>query len=190
MRAPKKIGEPKSLFGTLYGKSASVQSFASARTGAIYDYVVFGGPPLTTVVFALTEAQEVLLVKQFRHGSEDFTLELPGGVPGDGETAEENARNELLQETGYVTGSLTALTSEPIYFDSASWRTAFQVFLAQGCKSAGEQRQDATEDIEVLKLPITEWLWLVENGEVRDAKSVTATLLAVRYLDRNGKPDF
>lgn len=182
MRPPAKLGPPKSLFGTLHGKSASIQSFASTKTGEIYDYVVFSGPPLTTIVFALTEEREVLVVKQFRHGAEDFTLELPGGVPGDGEMAEENARSELAQEMGYAAESLIALTPEPLYFDPASWRTAFQVFLAQGCKPAGGQNQDITEDIEVLKLPIPEWLRLVEDGEVRDAKSIAATFLAMRVL--------
>ena len=182
MQPPVKLGLPKSLFGTLYGKSASIQSFANERTKTTYDYVIFGGPPLTTVVFALTDDKEIIAIRQFRHGAEDFMLELPGGVPQDGEAGEENARNELLQETGYSFESIVALTPEPTYFDPASWRTKFQAFLARGCSKIYHQNLDPTEDIEVVKMPIPDWLRLIESGEVRDAKSIAVTFLAMRIL--------
>ena len=191
MRPPVKLGPPKLLFGTLYGKSASIQSFANERTKTIYDYVVFGGPPLTTVVFALTDDgvrdlqignREVIAVKQFRHGADDFMLELPGGVPQDGETDRQNAQKELLQETGYSLMRLVELTPSPIYFDPASWTTAFQPFLADGCSKDSGQNLDSTEDIEVVKVPIPEWLRLIEDGEVRDAKSIVTTHLAMSVL--------
>ena len=182
MRPPVKLGPPKSLFGTLHGKSASIQSFANERTKTIYDYVVFGGPLLTTVVFAVTDDKEIIAVKQFRHGADNFILELPGGIPQDGESGEENARKELLEETGYSSESIVQLTPEPTYFDPASWTTAFQPFLAEGCGKIYHQNLDPTEDIEVVKMPIPDWLRLIETGEVRDAKSIVATFLAMSVL--------
>ena len=110
-------------------------------------------------------------------------LELPGGVPQGGETDEENARLELLQETGHVPEKIIRLTPEPIYFDPASWTTAFQPFLAEGCLKIQEQNLDVVEDIEVVRLPLSEWLYLAKGGEMRDAKSIVTTLLAMRVLE-------
>ena len=149
MRPPVKLGPSKSLFGTLHGKSAVVQSFANERTKVIYDYVVFGGPPVTTVVFALTDGKEVIAVKQYRHGAEDFSLELPGGVPGDGEMAEENAR-ALKRHFGdavlILVGSADAILGEDrdvVYQFDATMRRFSVAFIFQSQK---RKERDADAD--------------------------------------------
>ena len=50
-------------------------------------------------VFALTEEGQVVMVKQYRHGIREISIELPGGVIDEGETPEEAARRELMEET-------------------------------------------------------------------------------------------
>src|SRR4051812_36429359 len=64
------------------------------------DYDVFSSPDIVAVL-AITEADEVLLVREFRPGPEELLYELPGGIVDPGETPEEAARRELLEETGY-----------------------------------------------------------------------------------------
>jgi ADP-ribose pyrophosphatase len=61
------------------------------------------------VVAAVTAAQEMLLVRQYRPAVEAYTLELPSGHIDIGETPESTARRELLEETGYEAGSLELL---------------------------------------------------------------------------------
>jgi 8-oxo-dGTP pyrophosphatase MutT (NUDIX family) len=53
-------------------------------------------------IVAITEANEIVLVWQWRYGTQKFSLETPGGVIDEGETPEQAARRELLEETGFA----------------------------------------------------------------------------------------
>src|SRR5665811_1421089 len=75
----------------------------SPRTGEERDFVVLESSDLVGVV-ALTEEGRLVLVRQFRHGLREVTLELPGGLIDAGTTPEEAARAELREETGYGGG--------------------------------------------------------------------------------------
>src|ERR1051325_816606 len=66
--------------------------------------------PDFVVVIALDEQQRLILVRQFRPAVEEFTLELPAGHIEAGETPEQSARKELLEETGYEAEQFTFLT--------------------------------------------------------------------------------
>ena len=57
-------------------------------------------------VLALTKNQEVVLVRQFRHGAQDVFWEFPGGVVDDGENPLDGVRRELSEETGYTTSNI------------------------------------------------------------------------------------
>jgi ADP-ribose pyrophosphatase len=62
-------------------------------------------------IIALDEAGHLLLVRQFRHGVGAITLELPSGHVDTGETPEQTARKELLEETGHEAGKLELLAT-------------------------------------------------------------------------------
>src|SRR4051812_19424383 len=75
---------------------------ASAVTGREAEFYVFDAPDWVNVV-AVTEDDDVVLIEQYRHGSERVTLEIPGGMIDPEDAAPEvAARRELLEETGYA----------------------------------------------------------------------------------------
>lgn len=185
MKAPIKVNSERLLAGPVWQKSFAAQSYINPRTNEIYEYGIFkvDCPPCVTV-FPITDDFNVITIKQYRHAADEFILELPGGIPPRLEGDIPTVIAELAEETGYaVSGEIRALMPWPIYFDPASLTMRFQPFLARGCfKVTGELKLDDAEQIEVVKMPIDDWLHRIECGEVRDAKSIATTFLAIRAL--------
>jgi ADP-ribose pyrophosphatase len=84
----------------------------------------------TVAVLALTDEEQVVLVREFRPGPEELVLELPGGLIDDGQTPVEAARAELLEETGYE-GELAAAGT---MLDDAYSTFVKHAFVATGCR--------------------------------------------------------
>lgn len=66
-----------------------------------HTFFVIDNPDWVNVI-ALTKSSEVVLIEQFRHGTEEVILEIPGGMIDENESPETAARRELLEETGYA----------------------------------------------------------------------------------------
>lgn len=185
MKAPTKVNSERLLAGPVWQKSFAAQSYINPRTNEIYEYGIFkvDCPPCVTV-FPVTDDFNVITIKQYRHAADEFILELPGGIPPTPEMDIPTVIAELAEETGYaIAGEIRALTPWPIYFDPASLTMKFQPFLACGCfKTTGELKLDDAEQIEVANMPIDDWLHMIERGEVRDAKSIVTTFLAMTIL--------
>ena len=81
-----------------------------AATGGKFPNYSINSPDFVCIV-AVTEKNEPLLVRQFRHAVAEMTLELPAGHVEKDETPEESARKELLEETGYVADKFELLAS-------------------------------------------------------------------------------
>jgi len=183
MNPPIKINGERQIGETVWKKSLVAQSYMNPRTNEVYEYGIFKVDCLpVTVIFPVTDDLNVIAIRQFRHAADEFVLELPGGIPSISEIDISIVIAELSQEAGYsVSGEIRPLTRRPIYFDPASLTMLFQPFLAQGCwKHSDDLKLDEAEQIEVVKMPIDDWLHRIERGEVRDAKSIVTTFLAVR----------
>lgn len=121
----------------------------------------------------------VLLVRQWRFGVENETLEIPGGVVDPGEEPAEAARRELLEETGYACGRLECLGAvEP---NPALLDNLCHVFLATDLEHRGDPSGDGEEEIEVLSLPLGEVLDTIAEGGIRHALVVAAFQLLERH---------
>ena len=135
--------------------------------------------PGGSTVVAIDGEGYVYLVSQYRAAVGRMTLELPAGRLEPGESPEECAARELLEETGLRAGTLRRLTSiltSPGYSDEM-----LHVFLATDLEN-GEANPDEGEFINAMMFPFDEIVDFVASGIIRDAKTVVGIMLAEREL--------
>jgi 8-oxo-dGTP pyrophosphatase MutT (NUDIX family) len=140
------------------------ESFRSPRTGQDHEFFVLSSADWVNVV-ALTDAGEMLLVRQFRFGRQQMSLEIPGGMVDPGESPIEAARRELLEETGYSPRRIEPLGV--IDSNSAILDNLTHTFLATGCEQSAAQHLDSTEDLDLVKVQASRIDELLRSGEVR-----------------------
>lgn len=110
------------------------------------EYYVLEYPNWVNVV-AITAENDIILIKQYRHGIKEDVLEIPGGVIDKGETSLEAAKRELLEETGYTFDSFEKISE--LYPNPATSNNKTTTYIARGGTKTGEQQLDNQEEIEV-----------------------------------------
>jgi ADP-ribose pyrophosphatase len=143
----------------------------SPRTGHYRRLSVLHATDWVNVV-ALTSDNEVVLVRQFRHGTREFTLEIPGGMVDPGETPAQAAGRELLEESGYAGDApiaLGAVSPNPALFNNHC-----HTYLIENCRKVAEPELDHGEDIEVLTRPLDEIPKIIASGGIDHALVICA----------------
>src|SRR6185436_17484277 len=135
------------------------------------DVYTFDAPTWCNVI-AVTDADELVMVWQYRFGVDRLGLEVPGGVIERGESPEIGARRELLEETGYAAASFELIsTVEP---NPALQGNVCHAYLARGAHLAGETSFDPLEELEVVLVPARHIADLIDGGYVTHALVVAA----------------
>ena len=136
--------------------------------------------PSWVSAFALTKDGKVVMVKQYRHGLEVVSTELPGGVVDKGETPEVAIARELKEETGYVFESFKMIGK--ISANPATTNNYMYMFLARGGEKVAAQSLDATEDLEVVIYTLEEVKQLLRENKIIQALHTAAIFYALEKL--------
>jgi len=133
------------------------------RTGQPHDMFVLEQPNWVNVI-PLTSDEQVVMVEQWRHGTRSVHLETPGGLMEDGETPEQCARRELIEETGYEAGEVVRLGT--VHPNPAIQNNLQHYVLATNCRRVDSPALDDAEDIVVRIAPLTEVPDMIRTGKI------------------------
>lgn len=150
----------------------------SPQSGTQHTFYVIEAGDWVNII-PITPEGQVVCVRQFRHGIEDVTLEIPGGMIDPGETAAAAARREMREETGYDTEQIVYLGS--IAPNPAILNNTCHTFLALEAHPDGPQRLEGTEDIEVVLVDLADVPALVVQGQMNHSLVVTGLYLYEHY---------
>ncbi|MDB9372664.1 NUDIX hydrolase [Nodularia sphaerocarpa] len=149
----------------------------------IADFFVVIRPEIA-LILPITNHQEIVFVRQYRHGVSEILIELPAGsFDAAIEDAETAAVRELQEETGYVSQKVTKLAT--LYDNPVKDTNKIHLFLAENVIKIGEQKLDVTEDIEVILIPVASVLDKIINGEICVAGTVAALFLGLNFLNQS-----
>lgn len=138
------------------------------------DFVVINPPDWVNVI-ALTPDHQIVLVKQFRYGINDFTLEIPGGMIDEGEAYLAAGVRELREETGFEGSNARLLGSvdpNPAIQSNRSY-----LIIVSDAKRTAEIAWDPDEEIEVSLRPVDEVLKLARNGGITHSLVLNALFM-------------
>lgn len=135
--------------------------------------------PGAVAIIALTEENEIVLVKQYRKAIERELLEVPAGKLEIGEEPKETAIRELKEETGYTAKKIEYLLE--FYTSPGFTNEKVYLFLADELIE-GEAQPEKDEYIEVIKLKLDGLIELINKGEIIDSKTIVGAYIAKNYL--------
>ena len=130
----------------------------------------------------LDEEGNVLMVRQFRKPAEAELLEVPAGGVEPGEAPQAAVLRELQEKIGFTAGTLRRLAG---FWVTPGWSTEYMhVYLATGLQPASLS-PDYDENISVERVPLPRVYEMIQEGLIKDGKSIAALLLALQLLGDN-----
>ncbi len=145
------------------------------------DFVVIDAPDWVNVL-ALTPDRQLVLVRQFRFGIDDFSLEIPGGVMERGEEPVAAALRELREETGFSGAPVRILGG--VHPNPAIMNNVCHLVLVEQARRTDDLEWDHDEEMEVLTAPVDEVFAWARGGRIRHALVLDALMLFAPEWER------
>ena len=175
MRKPEKLKrwlthEAESVYGCRLF-SVTEHRRRSPRTGELHPFWVLDHADWVNII-PLTADRRVVMVMQYRHGIDDFTLEVPGGLIDEGESPADAGRREMREETGYDSDDVVSIGV--VHPNPAIQTNRCHTFVARNATLACDVSFDTTEETEVVLVPLDEIPALITSGVITHALVVAA----------------
>jgi ADP-ribose diphosphatase len=132
------------------------------------------------VVFATTPDDRIVLVRQYRYGSDEIHLELPAGMLDGDEDPQDCAARELLEETGYEAARWEKVAD--YYVEAVRSKARAYVFLARDARRTREPKPDASEAIETEPVTFQDFRAMLHDGRIDTSHTLAAAYRALDYL--------
>jgi 8-oxo-dGTP pyrophosphatase MutT (NUDIX family) len=145
------------------------------------DFVVMTVPDWVNVI-ALTPDHQLILVRQFRFGIDDFSLEIPGGVMERGEEPLAAAQRELREETGHTGSKARVLGC--VHPNPAIMNNRCHLVLVEDVQFTDPLAWDHDEEIEVLTVPVDDVYAWARSGRISHALVLDALFLFAPEWER------
>lgn len=177
---PERIGSRAVYDGAIVHLRVDTVRFPDGTSGELEVIRHSGASAVLPILGTVGEPDpEVLLIHQYRYATGGYLYEVPAGRPDFvGEDWEVCARRELEEETGLVAGRLTRLTT--LWTTPGFTDEKIHIFLAEDL-TEGTISRDVDEFIELVRLPLSAAMRMVETGEISDAKTLCALLHAAAF---------
>jgi ADP-ribose pyrophosphatase len=129
------------------------------------NFVVLESPEWINII-PMTRDNKIVLIEQYRHGIDEVTIEVPGGLVEKGEDPRMAAQRECIEETGFVGPDDAELIGinqpNPAFLDNLCYS-----YLWRDCEQKFDQKLDGNEDINVILKSIGEVKSMILNGTIK-----------------------
>lgn len=137
-------------------------------------------------IFACTSEGNMVAIHQYRHGTDEVTLEIPGGGINPDESPLQAAQRELQEETGYTSQNWQFAGTLDV--NPAIQNNFCHIFVALNATKTHPTNFDEHEEIEVAEIPLQQFKNLIRTGKIRHSLVIAGAYFAEPILESRPIP--